>query len=257
MTNKFIIYLFILILSLTINHQSLIINPVQAIESTPSSSLQDKIDSLKKEIASKAANFKKEVDKKMQNRAFIGQIKEKSANKFIINTFKNSSRTILTNDYTVYQNKSIKATKKNALSLKDLQENDFVVALGDIDDRSILTAKKIIKFTPVPGYPGQTTQAVLGYIESYSPTSMSLKTTDNKKLTLKITNGTSVNLGNEESALSSLKPNQLVAAVTESSSSANLRFIYILPQRNSQLKSVKPQPQITSTPSGKTSPQKK
>lgn len=108
-----------------------------AVESTPSASLQQKLLELKKEIASKAAKIKEELSKKLQNKAIPGEILSIDDKKIIIQT-KSSQVTVLTSEDTIFQKNNIK------IDLKSLKSKDYIVAQGELDDKSNLIAKKII-----------------------------------------------------------------------------------------------------------------
>ena len=52
--------------------------PTYAAESSPSADIKSKLEELKKEIASKAAILKQEVNKKLKDKAYVGKVKHKS-----------------------------------------------------------------------------------------------------------------------------------------------------------------------------------
>ena len=87
---KFTIYnlqftIFVLCLTFYILHSTFYIPAAFAAESTPSSdplrqsdseaSIKSKLEELKKEIASKAAKLKQEVNQRLQNKAYVGAVK--------------------------------------------------------------------------------------------------------------------------------------------------------------------------------------
>lgn len=118
----------------------IIINPVFAAESTPSADIKTKLEELKKEIASKAAVLKAEVNRKLQDKAYVGTIEAKNQNSLTL-TSRNKTKTVSINQDTVFESK-IKVRKN--LSLKTLSTKDYLAALGDVDEQGVLTAKKII-----------------------------------------------------------------------------------------------------------------
>lgn len=194
------------------------LQPVYAADSTqsaqsssPSAAIKSKIDALKKEIASRAAQFKSEVTKKLENKAFTGSINEISSSKLTLasSEFK---RVVLVNDYTVFQNDVTpvkKGAKPKSLTLDDLQKDDFVVALGDVDDKNELNAKKIIKikkFAPVQK------EVVWGQIQDLLGNTMTVKTKDNQKKTIVSSGQTTFYLGNEESSLKDAKAGKFLVA---------------------------------------------
>lgn len=131
-----------------------IIVPVSlAVDSTPSAGIKSKLEELKKEIASKAAQIKKEVDKKLRNKAYAGKIKTISETSLTL-AASSGPKIVSINQDTEYESK-IKSKKKfsqKTLSLGDKPTSgeDFIAALGDIDETGVLTAKKIILLNPIP-----------------------------------------------------------------------------------------------------------
>lgn len=116
------------------------LTPVYATDSTPSATIQSKLDALKKEIASKAATLKQEVNQKLQNKAYVGAIKSASGSSILV-IDKNGVKNIKVNQDTVYENR---LSKKKVLKFTDLKEGQLVAALGEMDELKNLIAKKII-----------------------------------------------------------------------------------------------------------------
>lgn len=109
----------------------IIISPVAyAAESTPSSSIQAKLEELKSSIASKAANLKQEINKKLDNKFFTGIVQTKSVNALTL-LVKNETKNIVTNEDTIFPKKT-------------LDKDMYIAALGEIDDQGFLHAKKIV-----------------------------------------------------------------------------------------------------------------
>ena len=161
---------FSVLISLFIIHYSLFLNPIFAATSTPSASpaksataeasLKTKLDELKKEIASKAAILKKDVDKRLVNKAYIGKIKTKS-NATITLATKLGPRIVNLNQDTVFES-SVKGKK---FTQKLMAQEDFVATLGDIDETDVLTAKKVVLLPPSPE---ATKSALWGKVASVS-----------------------------------------------------------------------------------------
>ncbi|MDO8570546.1 MAG: DUF5666 domain-containing protein [Candidatus Daviesbacteria bacterium] len=144
-----------------------------AVDSTqsasPSSSLQTKLKELRDDIASKAAEFKAEVSGKLQNKAYFGAIKTKAEESLIL-VIQDNNKTVKINEFTEFGGSSkIKPTFKN------LEVGNFVVALGDVDETDILTAKKIIKTTP----PAEIKQIYFGEVLAVNENMITLKTDKN------------------------------------------------------------------------------
>ena len=117
-----------------------------AADSTPSASIKAKLEILKQEIASKAAKLKSEINQKLQNKAYVGTVKTKSdehsltGSKTITLAVPSGLKIVTVNQDTIYETKS----KRGRYSFKSLAEEDYVAALGDVDENGVLIAKKII-----------------------------------------------------------------------------------------------------------------
>jgi len=130
------IKIFVLLAVLFLNLTSLFLNPVYAVDSTPSADIQKKLDILKQEIASKAAKLKEQINKKLQNKVYVGVIKSKSSTTLTLAT-RNGTKIVNINQDTLYE---------PPLSKKvTLKEEDSVATLGDVDETGVLTARKIVK----------------------------------------------------------------------------------------------------------------
>lgn len=140
---KFIIA--VLILSFYILHSTFYISSALALDSTPSADIKAKLEELKAEIASKAAKLKQEVNKKLQNKAYIGKVKTKTDSSLTIAT-RTGPKIVTINQDTLFENRT---KTKQKFSLKTLAEDDFVASLGDIDETQVLIAKKIVLLSPV------------------------------------------------------------------------------------------------------------
>lgn len=153
--------------------------PVQAADSTPSADIKAKLEQLKAEIASKAAKLKAEINNKLQNKAYIGKLQNKADTTLTLAS-NTGSKMVTVNQDTVFENMSKTRTK---LSLKTLQEQDYLVALGDIDESGVLTAKKVILLSEAP-----TQKKVFwGQVVSVSDNLLTIKTSDFKNIAISIT----------------------------------------------------------------------
>ncbi len=131
-----------LIALLTFNF--LLLTSAAATESTPSADIKAKLEELKKEIASKAAKLKQEVNRKLKDKAYAGQIKSKSDTTITL-AAGSGPKIVNINQDTVFETK-IKSKQK--VSLKTVAEEDYIAALGDSDETGVLTAKKIVLLPP-------------------------------------------------------------------------------------------------------------
>lgn len=205
-------------------HQSLFINPAYAQQKTASasSSLIEKINTLKQEIASKAAGIKNEVTKKLQNKAYPGFISELGESKIKLG----DGKVILINEYTEYFNK-LTGKKKASLDIKDLRVNDFVVALGDVDEKNELKAKLLIKTQALAT---DSSKLVWGVIESASGGQITVKTRENKQQIIQTSGSTNFVLGNEESSILDAKKGKVLAAKGKMNGDRlTARFVYFIP----------------------------
>ncbi len=118
--------------------------PIYAADSTPSADIKSKLQELQKEIASKAAKLKQEVNRKLKDKSYVGKIKTKSDTAITLAT-KNGPRIVNINQDTEFDSN----VKKKKYSQKLISEEDYVASLGDVDETGVLTAKKVI-LLPVP-----------------------------------------------------------------------------------------------------------
>ncbi len=155
------------------------ISPAFAAESTPSAdplrqsdseaSIKSKLEELKKQIASKAAKLKQEVNRKLKDKAYVGKIKSKSDTSLTLAT--NSGPKIVSlNQDTIWESEIKSKTK---FSSKTISLEDYVATLGDTDETEVLIAKKVI-LLPAPKAEQKTYQ--WGKIISISDKLTTLKT---------------------------------------------------------------------------------
>lgn len=160
--------IFLILFILFVNHKSLFINHVYAtVDSTPSADIKAKLEELKKEIASKAAKLKQEVNEKLQNKAYTGLVKDKSGTEITI-IDKNGPKVIKTNQDTIYDNINIPKLK---YSFKLVETDDNIAGLGEIDELGNLIAKKIVLLPEQP----QQKNILWGKITSISDTKVSIR----------------------------------------------------------------------------------
>lgn len=208
----FNLWLTILLLLFTIYYLPPTISAREASTSaSPSASLIEKINSIKAEIASRAASFRLDVDKKIQNKAVAGVVKSISETELEIIT-KDGERTFLIDDFTAFESKSKKpATPAGGSSLTDIDNEDFIVGLGDLDDKNRLAAKKIIKLAFLPK---DRAKFVWGQVKSVNNTTITLEGKDKQKILVTvIAQNSSYTSGNdEEASFSDIKVNKHIIA---------------------------------------------
>lgn len=172
---KFKILIFISLLAF---YFLLLTSTVKAVESTPSG-LQEFRKELNIKAASIAAKLKETISKKLQNKAYIGTIKQKSDNSITLATASNPKMVNINQD-TLFESK-IKGKK---YSQKNLTEDDYIAALGDTDEVGVLTAKKIIL---LPAANSEKRKTYLwGQVISISDQLVTLKNSDSKNIAVSL-----------------------------------------------------------------------
>lgn len=166
-----------------------ILTPAQAAESTPSAdplrqsdseaSIKSKLEELKKEIASKAAILKTEVDRKLKDKAYIGLVKESSTISLTL-AGRSGPKKVNLNQDTLYESKL--RSRKN-FAQKNIASDDYIAALGDVDEQGVLTARKVI-LLPTPNSELKT--YLWGQIVSVSGKLATLKDKDSNSVALSI-----------------------------------------------------------------------
>ncbi|MDD5147702.1 MAG: hypothetical protein PHV63_04115 [Candidatus Daviesbacteria bacterium] len=191
--------------------------PVYAVDSTPSADIKTKLEELKKEIASKAAKLKQDVNRKLKDKAYIGKIKQKSDNSVTISTASNPKMVSLNQD-TVFESK-IKSKQK--FSQKTISEEDYVAALGDADETGVLLAKKIILLPqPKTGLPLAEKTYLWGQVISISDQLITLKNSESKVVAVSLPSVSGIKLNTFVILTGNQDKNDIFKA----------GFIYIIPQ---------------------------
>lgn len=196
--------------------------PSYAQESSPSGSIADKINALKEEIASKAAEIKSQVTKKVQNKAIIGKIITLNDSEVTIQTMTNP-RIVKVDEFT----EILGAGNKN-IKLETLETDDSVVALGDYDDQNNLVAQKLIYLNK----PASTSaELIWGQIQKQSGSTITISTKEGTTENLTVTTQTQMFLGSDEASLLDAKVEKhlLTRATRNRDGSLRARFIYFVP----------------------------
>lgn len=187
---------------------------VRAADSTPSADIKSKLEELKKDIASKAAKLKQEIDKKLTNKAYTGKVKTKSKTSITV-AGKTGPKIVSINQDTGFESR-IKGKK---YSRQLVAEEDYLAALGDIDETGVLIAKKIILLDPKP-YTLTPKSYLWGQIVAVSEKLATLKDKEQKNIALSLPQQTNVKEGNFVILTASLGKNDIFEA----------SFVYIIPQ---------------------------
>ncbi len=196
--------------------------PLFAQTSTPSGSLIQKLDQLKKEIASKAAQIKNEIDKKVQNRAIFGQILKIDETSITLKTF-SSEKTINFNEFT-----QIIGSKNKKITLKTLAVGDNIAALGDVDDKNILSAVKLVFLENLTA---SSQLLIWGQIQESLAQIITIKDKEGKTVNILTTPKTQFYLGNNEASLRDAKAEKFlsVKGIRLKDGSILARFVYFIP----------------------------
>lgn len=171
-----LVYSFIFFVLLSTAASSL--NPTLAAESTPSADIKLKLEEFKKQAASKAAQLKDLIVKKMQNKAYVGTVESKSDSTLTL-AVASAAKIVSINGDTVFVS-NVKAKKINQ---KNISSGDLLAALGDVDETGVLIAKKIV-LLPKPDPNPKTFLA--GQIISVSDDLTILRDKDQKNIVAKL-----------------------------------------------------------------------
>jgi hypothetical protein len=239
------IVLLILFLALTIRY-TLYAIPSYAQEATESGLMQ-KLNQLKSEIASKAAEIKNEVNKKVQNKALIGKILLIDSSEMTVQTV-NSTKTVKYDEFT-----EVIGAKGREIKVDTLEADDNIAALGDIDDKNNLVAQKLIF---LENFASNSAQLVWGQVQKSQGSTIIVKTKDGQTKNL-ITNAqTQFFLDNNEASIADAKVEQflLARATPQKDGSLKARFIYFIPSMGFTKPIEKSSTPKTSSPSASPKP---
>ncbi|MCR4306101.1 MAG: hypothetical protein NUV73_03400 [Candidatus Daviesbacteria bacterium] len=142
---KFTIKFILLVFTFYILHFTFYIPAAFAADSTPSADIKTKLEELKKEIASRAAKIKQEVNRKLKDKVYAGTIQAKSETSLTIAT-PSGPKMVSVNQDTLFESKKGAASKnkKSVVAINSLTQDDYIAALGDSDETGVLLARKII-----------------------------------------------------------------------------------------------------------------
>lgn len=167
--NSFQLTVFSFLIFVLLSTVTCTLYPTFAVES---SSLKE----LQKEIASKAARLKQVMDHQLRDKAYAGTVKSKSDSTLTLSA-SSGPKVISINQDTIYESK-IKSRKKFT-GLQNISEEDYIAALGDLDETGVLTAKKIVL---LPAASEQPKTFLWGQIISISDKLITLKNREFKNV---------------------------------------------------------------------------
>lgn len=215
---------------------------VIAAESTPSAAVKDKLQALQTEIASKAAKLKTEISKKLQNKAYIGIVKSKSASTLTL-AARSGTKVVNINQDTIYEPASLTTSPRGGAGKKGaLKEENYIAALGDVDETGVLTARKIVLLAN--GQP-QTKTVLWGQLISISDDLATISDKSGKNIALSLKTQTPI------------KQNQfiIVSGYFGKNDILNAKFLFVIPGKEN-IKTASPSA-IESTKSATPSAKKK
>ncbi len=145
-----VIILTILLLFLILHPSPFTLHPILAAEGSPSAEIKSKLEELKRDIASKAAKLKQEVNRKLKDKAYVGTIQAKSDTSLTLATA-SGPKMVSFNEDTIFENKKgvTSKTQRSIVTAKSLTQDDYIAALGDSDETGVLLTRKII-LLPTP-----------------------------------------------------------------------------------------------------------
>lgn len=209
--------------------------------STPSAQINpilEKINAIKAEAASKAAELKSVISKNLQNKVYFGKIIRIDDTQITLQG-RNNQKIVKVNEYTLYQEES---NSKAKVDLTDLETDDFLASLGDVDDKNILNAKKIVRLR---NSAAETKATVWGMVQNVNVNKISILRAGGKEFTVTLSSQTNIMLGSEEATIQDISQNKIIVVYGKTSSNAlNADYIYI-GSRGGNLKPIKQ----TATPS--------
>lgn len=219
---------------------NLIIPAALASDSTPSADIRAKLEELKKQIASKAAKLKQEVNRKLKDKAYVGILKAKSDTTLTL-AAGSGPKVVSINQDTVFES-NVKSKQK--FSQKTLSSEDYVAALGDADETGVLIAKKIILLPPVNQKPKT---YLWGQIISISDQLATIKNNEFKNVAVTLPDQPEVKLNDFV----------ILTGTKDKNNILNAAFAYVIPQGGiiKLRKTATPSAQVSS-PSAKPAPKK-
>lgn len=203
-------------------HSSLFPTHSFAQTASPSGSLIQKLDELKRDIASKAAEIKNEVTKKVQDKAIVGKILKIEDTKMVIQGL-NSNKIISFDEFT-----EVIGSNDKKIKITTLEADDNIAALGDFDDKNNLAAKRIIYQAASATVSGE---LVWGQIQKSQGQTIVVKDKSGLPQTILTNTQTVFALGNNEATIADSKVEKFMVArgTRLKDGSLRARFVYFIP----------------------------
>lgn len=212
----------ILVFALFIIHSSIIINQAHAQEASSSGSLIQKLDELKKDIASKAAEIKTAVNKKVQNKAIFGRILTLDDTNMTIQT-PTTVKPVNFDEFT-----EVIGSNNKKIKITTLEEGDDVAALGDFDDKGNLAGKRIVFLDK---YATSSGELVWGQIQKTTGNVITVKDKSGANRIITTNSETTYLLGNNEASIADARVEKFMVAkgTVAKDNSLRAKFIYFIP----------------------------
>lgn len=190
---------------------------VYAAESTTSAEEKSAIETLKqtfdKEVASIAAKLAEEISKKLTNKAYVGVVKTQSESSITL-AAKTGPKIVSINEDTEFES-NLKSRQK--FSALNVEEEDYIAALGDVDETGVLLARKIVLLSPTQT--GAKT-SLWGQIVSVSEKLATLKDRNGKNVAVSVPASSSIELNDFVILTGNFNKNEIF----------EIDFSYVIPQ---------------------------
>lgn len=217
----------ILFFLLAAYYPSLVLAQEASSTATVSADIKAKLKALQEEIASKASLLKAEMSKKLQNKAYLGTISSKEETTFSLN-IKKGERKVEIKDYTDFLGANLPAGRQGKVTFKNLAVDDFVIVLGDVDDKEVLLAKRIIKTQALKI---DEKKIMFGKIASVNKTTVTVLNKEDQQINFNYDTKTKIKLSGKDGTSKDIKVGQNIIAVllTLKDGSLKARFVYLIP----------------------------
>lgn len=197
----------------------LLATPAFANDASSSSDLQQKISQIQQEIASKAAQITNQVTQKIDNKVYAGVVLASDDTSITVSASPDEQETITTDQYTDFEyGKGLKHS---------IGKGDYVVGLGDVDDKGNLVAKKVIKQDPPDNL-----VVSWGRVKSSSSSAIIVEDQNRRDFAIRPNISTSFQFGNDQGSIKDVEVNRSVifSGFENKDKSIQARFIYVFKQ---------------------------
>lgn len=162
------------------------------------STTESKLKTLENDIASKASLLKDTISKQLQNKAYAGSLKSKAPLSLEINLNLGSVAVKYT-EFTQFVGKKI-------TSAESFNIGDNLVALGDVDENGVMSAREIVKVDAPPIFKA----SIWGHVIENDKQGLVIQTKDDKKYNIDTDSDTDIHSDTGSLDLTKLKNNLVV-----------------------------------------------